>query len=118
MRRCFDFLKLAFAPLQPPDAVHDVAFVELHVNVLLPPLLTVVGEAVSTTVGGGVELVTVTEALAWAVPPAPVQVSMNVALAFSVRLDSLKPASSRSSLPTRCTTSHSSNSTSRCRCHR
>jgi len=66
--------------------VHDVAFVELHVNVLLPPLLTVVGEAVSTTVGGGVELVTVTEALAWAVPPAPVQVSMNVALAFSVPL--------------------------------
>ena len=52
---------VALVPLQPPDAVHDVAFVELHVKVLLPPLPTVVGDAVNVTVGVGVVLATVTE---------------------------------------------------------
>ena len=75
--------EVALLPLQPPDAVHDVAFVELHVNVLLPPLLTVVGDADNVTVGAGGWFVTVTVTLAWAVPPAPVQVSVNVALAFN-----------------------------------
>ena len=70
-------------PLQPPDAVHDVAFVELHVRLLLPPLLTVVGDADNATVGAGVALVTETEALAWVVPPAPVQLSLNVVAAFN-----------------------------------
>lgn len=42
-----------WVPLQPPDAVHDVAFVELHVNVDAAPLLTVVWDALSATVGGG-----------------------------------------------------------------
>jgi len=73
-------------PLQPPEAVHDVAFVEVHVNVLLPPLATVVGADDNVTVGAGVALVTETEALAWAVPPSPVQLSVNVALAFNVPL--------------------------------
>jgi len=77
---------VALLPLQPPDAVHEVAFVELHVKVLLPPLATVVGDADNVTVGAGVALVTVMEALAWAVPPAPVQLSVNVALAFNVPL--------------------------------
>ena len=30
---------VASAPLQPPEAVHDVALVELHVSVDAPPLL-------------------------------------------------------------------------------
>jgi len=74
---------VALVPLQPPDAVHDVAFVELHVKVLLPPLATVVGDADNVTVGTGAWSVTVTDALAWAVPPGPVQLSVNVALAFN-----------------------------------
>ena len=55
---------VALLPLQPPDAVHDVAFVELHVKVLLPPLLTVVGDADNVTVGAGGWFVTVTVTLA------------------------------------------------------
>ena len=31
---------VALAPLQPPEAVHDVALVELHVSVEAPPLAT------------------------------------------------------------------------------
>ena len=80
--------EVALVPLQPPDAVHDVALVEDHVRLLLPPLATVVGDADNVTVGtgGGGEFVTVTVTLAWAVPPAPVQLRMNVALAFNVPL--------------------------------
>jgi len=73
----------AFVPLQPPDAVHDVAFVDDQVNVLLLPLATEVGDADNDTVGVGVELVTVTEVLAWRVPPAPVQLSVNEVVALN-----------------------------------
>ena len=55
---------VALVPLQPPDAVHEVAFVDVHVKVLLPPLLTVVGDADNVTAGTGVVLVTETDALA------------------------------------------------------
>ena len=41
----------ALLPFQPPDAVHDVASVELHVNVELPPLATFVGAALRDAVG-------------------------------------------------------------------
>jgi hypothetical protein len=44
---------LAFVPLQPPDAVQDVASVELQVNVAEPPLATLVGFAARVTVGIG-----------------------------------------------------------------
>jgi hypothetical protein len=55
-------------------AVHDVALVELHVSVELPPLATEVGFAVNVTVGAGT---TVTVAVATLlVPPEPVQVSV------------------------------------------
>jgi hypothetical protein len=54
---------VALAPLQPPEPVHDVAFVEVHVKELLPPLATLVGAAVNVTVGAGGTLVTETEAL-------------------------------------------------------
>jgi hypothetical protein len=64
---------MVLAPLQPPEAVHDVALVELHVNVDAAPLATEVGFAVNVTVGAGT---TVTVAVATLlVPPAPVQVS-------------------------------------------
>ena len=59
----------AFVPLQPPDAVHEVAFVDVHVNLLLAPLATDVGDADSVTVGAGGALVTVTETLARDVRP-------------------------------------------------
>jgi hypothetical protein len=38
-------------PAQPPDAAHDVASVEVHVNVVLPPLATMSGAAVRDAVG-------------------------------------------------------------------
>jgi hypothetical protein len=82
----------ALAPLQPPDAVQPIAFVELHVNVDEPPLAIVVGFAVSVTVGagGGVPAVTVTDRLVS--PPAPVQVSVKIEVADRAPVDSLPPA--------------------------
>ena len=63
---------VALLPLQPPVAVHEVALVELHVSVELPPLAITVGFAVNVTVGVGT---TVTVAVATLlVPPVPVQV--------------------------------------------
>ncbi len=44
---------VAKAPLQPPDAVHAVALVDVHVNVELALVATVVGAALKDTVGGG-----------------------------------------------------------------
>jgi hypothetical protein len=65
---------VASDPLQLPDAVQDVAFVELHVSVLLPPLPTDIGDADSETVGAGVEPPdTVTVVLACAVRPLPLE---------------------------------------------
>jgi hypothetical protein len=59
------------APLQPPEAVHEVALVELHVSVEAPPLVTAVGFAVKVAVG-----TTLTIAVAAAlVPPGPAQIS-------------------------------------------
>ena len=66
----------AFVPLQPPEAVQLVAFVELQVKVDVAPLAMMVGLAVSATVGGGggTPTDTVTD---WLVePPAPVQVNV------------------------------------------
>jgi hypothetical protein len=61
------------APLQPPEAVHEVALVELHVSVEAVPLVTELGVAVSVTVGRGA---TVTVAVATLLAPSePVQVS-------------------------------------------
>jgi hypothetical protein len=60
-------------PLQPPDAVHEVAFVEVHVSVALLPFATVLGLADKLTVGSAWVTDTVAD---WnALPPAPVQVS-------------------------------------------
>jgi hypothetical protein len=62
-----------FVPLQPPVAEQDVALVELHVSVEVPPLATEIGFAVRVTVGvPGTVTVAVATPL---VPPAPVQVN-------------------------------------------
>jgi hypothetical protein len=63
----------ASAPLQPPDAVHEVALVELHVSVEAPPEATVVGFAVNVAVGTGATVIVVVAMLL--VPPGPVQVN-------------------------------------------
>jgi hypothetical protein len=64
---------VALVPLQLPDAAQEVAFVELHVSVAAPLRATVVGFAVSVTVGAGT---TVTVAVATPlVPPTPLQVN-------------------------------------------
>ena len=64
----------ASAPLQPPLAVQEVAFVLDQVRVEVLSEAIVVGLAESVTVGAGA---TVTVALTGAVvPPAPVQVSV------------------------------------------
>lgn len=44
---------VALAPLQPPDAVHEVALVALQVRFEALPLDTLVGFAASVTVGSG-----------------------------------------------------------------
>ncbi|MBV8804099.1 MAG: hypothetical protein JO042_03610 [Sinobacteraceae bacterium] len=74
-------------PLQLPDPVHVVAFVELQVKVDVPPLETLVGVAVRVTVGAG--CVTVTAADAVPDPPAPVQVRVKVELEVSALLAAL-----------------------------
>ena len=74
---------VAFAPANvPPEAVQEVALVELQVSVEVPPLAIVVGFAVSVAVGRGA-MVTVADA-AVLVPPAPVQVREYVVFAVSV----------------------------------
>ena len=71
---------VAFAPLQPPLAVHEVAFVLDQVRVAALPLMTVLGLADNVTDGGGLETtLTVVEAVL--VPPLPVQLSANVLVA-------------------------------------
>ncbi len=60
-------------PVQPPDAVQELAFVELQVSVAADPEATLVGLALKETVGTGT---TVTVILLVPVPPAPAQLSM------------------------------------------
>ena len=66
----------ALDPLQPPLAVQLVAFDELQVSVVDPPLVTVVGAAVSVTDGAFADVI-VTFADCVAEPPGPVHVSAN-----------------------------------------
>jgi hypothetical protein len=48
---------VALAPAQPPDAVHEVALVLLHVSCVVPPIGTALGLTCSDTVGVGVDVV-------------------------------------------------------------
>jgi hypothetical protein len=66
------------SPDQPPEAVHDVAFVLVQESWVVLPLTAVVGVAVKLTVGAGT---TVTVFVSLAVPPVPVQLSVNVVFA-------------------------------------
>ena len=50
---CCDPEVARLLPLQPPDAAQLEALVELQVSVVVPPALTLVGEALKETVGGG-----------------------------------------------------------------
>jgi hypothetical protein len=61
-------------PLQPPEAVQEVALVATQVNIALEPFATVLGFAASVTVGTG--WITETVADCDALPPVPVQVSV------------------------------------------
>jgi hypothetical protein len=54
-------------------AVQEVAFVEDQASVDVPPVLTLVGVALSETVGGAG--VTVTVVVCWPIPPVPWQTS-------------------------------------------
>ena len=60
-------------PLQPPDALQDVALVAVQVSFEVAPLLTVLGLAANVTAGG--LLVTETDADFVVLPPVPVQVN-------------------------------------------
>ena len=71
---------VALPPDQPPEAVQAVALLEDQVRVELPPLVTLVGLALSETVGGGVTE-TVTDCAAE--PPAPVHASVYLVVAVS-----------------------------------
>ena len=65
---------VAFVPLQPPEAVHEVALVELQLSVEALPLATTDGFTVSVTVGTA-PLTVMTAVARPLAPPAPVQVS-------------------------------------------
>jgi hypothetical protein len=65
---------VATGPLQPPEAVHAVALLELQVSVDIPPLATVAGDADRVTVGA--DVATTTSADCEDVPPTPEQVSV------------------------------------------
>jgi hypothetical protein len=65
---------VGFVPLQPPEAVQEVAPLEVQDSIVVPPEAIADGFAVRVTATAcGV---TVTVALALADPPAPVQVSV------------------------------------------
>lgn len=72
---------MALLPVQPPEAVQEVALVDDHVSCVLPPLATLVGFAASVTVGDGSVTATTTESVA--AGPSPLQVKVNVASAVS-----------------------------------
>lgn len=65
---------VAWLPLQPPEAVQEVAWLDDQVRVELAPLAIVLGLALKLTVG--TSEVTVTVADCAALPPAPVQVRL------------------------------------------
>ncbi|MGD0502535.1 MAG: hypothetical protein ABSD02_07320 [Steroidobacteraceae bacterium] len=71
-------------PLQPPEAVQDVALVELQVSVEEPPETTLVGDALKLAVGTGGNGVAVTDALAAGLtPPGPEHVTEKLEFAVN-----------------------------------
>ncbi len=76
----------ALLPDQAPVAVQEVALWEAQANTDPSPLATVLGVALKLTVAAGFEL-TVTVADCAAVPPAPLQVKVKVAVALRTPVD-------------------------------
>jgi hypothetical protein len=72
--------RAVLVPNQPPEAVHEVALVDAQVIVVLLPWEIVLGLALIWTVGAAEATDTVADCVA--VPPTPVQVSVNVELAL------------------------------------
>jgi hypothetical protein len=72
-------------PLQPPDALQEVALVLDHVSVEETPGFTILGVAVSVTIGALPETVTVADCVAD--PPGPVHVSSYSVLLVRVPVD-------------------------------
>jgi hypothetical protein len=62
------------APVQAPEAVHEVAFAADQLRVELLPLITELGLELRLTVGAGDFTETVADCVA--LPPAPVQVNV------------------------------------------
>ena len=78
---------MAVPLVQPPLAVHELALLEDHVNVELPPPAMLVGLALTVTTGVAT---TVTVAEPLPDPPVPVQVIANVLVA-AIELTSWLP---------------------------
>ncbi len=76
---------MALLPDQAPEAVQEVALVDDQVNVEAPPLVIVLGLAPKATVGTGGVTETVVDCVA--LPPAPVQVRVYVALDVRAPVD-------------------------------
>jgi hypothetical protein len=74
-------------PLQPPEAIHEVALLLDQVSVEERPDFTLLGVALSVTVGALAETVTVADCVAD--PPPPLQVSSYSALLVRVPVDIL-----------------------------
>jgi hypothetical protein len=72
-------------PDQAPEAVQEVAWVEVHDKAALPPWVTVLGLAPRRTLGAAAVTVTVVDCAA--VPPRPVQVRTYVELDVSAPVD-------------------------------
>jgi hypothetical protein len=72
-------------PDHPPEAVQEVALVAFQVKVDTPPLTTLLGFALKVTVGAADVTATVVDCDP--LPPGPVQVNPNVALAVSAPVD-------------------------------
>jgi hypothetical protein len=74
-------------PLQPPDAAQDVALVLDQVSVAEPPEFTLLGVALSLTVGAAGATVTVTDCVAD--PPDPLQVNSYSVVLVKVPVDTV-----------------------------
>lgn len=77
---------VARLPDHAPLAVQDVAFALVHESCEVPLNATLVGDALNDSVGAGIAWVA-TVTLSDALPPAPVQVSVNVVVALSAPVE-------------------------------
>jgi hypothetical protein len=73
----------ALVPLQPPEAVHNVALVDIQVSVDEPPLAMVGGLAIRVAVGTGLVVTVTVTGAAELLPPAPAHVNEYVAVALN-----------------------------------